>query len=135
MQIILTEEESLSFFYRSLCNGLSTLCQSNLAIDYDAKEYEIAKSKKPHMDKRDADSEVICYEDVLCQILLDGGKLTAIDEGYNGEHTKSITIRDVYDRVSKTPIKWLLQMENEEDDAITADCILQTVFFEDIIFG
>lgn len=35
----------------------------------------------------------------------------------------------------KTPIDHLMDAINQEDDAITADVILQTVFYEDIIFG
>ena len=76
-----------------------------------------------------------CYEDVLVQILKDGGLLTMKDIEGDGEMTQSIKIEDVYDRVQKTPIKFLLQMIEEQDDAETADVILQTVFFEDIIFG
>jgi hypothetical protein len=39
------------------------------------------------------------------------------------------------DKVSETDAEWLLQMKNEEDDAITADCILQTVIFGEVVYG
>jgi hypothetical protein len=44
-------------------------------------------------------------------------------------------MKDIHEKVQNTEAKWLLQMENGEDDATTADCILQTVFFGEIIFG
>lgn len=130
MEIKLTNEESLKLFYNSLCNGLSTFCQSGLQLDFDADTYNIASAKEPVSEGMSG----TCFEDVLIQILKDGGTLTATDlEG--GKMTRSVKLQDVYDRVPKTPAKWLLQMANEEDDATTADCILQTVFFESIIFG
>jgi hypothetical protein len=41
----------------------------------------------------------------------------------------------VHERVSKTPVKHLLNAVNEDGDAVTADVILQTVFFEEVVFG
>jgi hypothetical protein len=46
-----------------------------------------------------------------------------------------ITINDVYERVQNTPLDHLLNMINEEDDADTADVILQTVFYNEVVFG
>jgi imidazole glycerol phosphate synthase subunit HisF len=45
------------------------------------------------------------------------------------------TINDVYKRVQNTPLDHLLNMINEEDDAETADVILQTVFYNEVVFG
>jgi len=67
--------------------------------------------------------------------LKDGKELTMVDHECEGEYTRSISIKDVHERVSKTPIRHLMNMINEEDDAETADVVLQTVFFEDVIFG
>ena len=72
--------------------------------------------------------------EILMRILKDGGELQIVDEegdAYNGV----ITLADVHERVQHSPQERLIEMENEEDDAITADCILQTVLFEDVIFG
>jgi hypothetical protein len=67
--------------------------------------------------------------------LKDGKKLTMIDHECEGEYTRSITIKDVHKRVSQTPIRHLMNMINEEDDAETADVVIQSVFFKDVIFG
>ena len=81
------------------------------------------------------DKPTICVEDVWMEILRNGKELCLVDEGCDGEYTRSITLKDVHDRVQKTPIDHLMDAINEEDDATTADVILQTVFYEDIIFG
>ena len=63
------------------------------------------------------------------------GQLKVVDEGCDGEYTKSITLKTVHERVSHTPFRHLNDALNEGGDAITADVILQTVFFDDVIFG
>ena len=125
MTITFTNEESENYFYNSLCNGLGEMGGYGLSLDYKKSEYQSAKEKL----------ESPCFEDVLMQILRDGGSITLVDEECEGEYTKSITMKDVHERVAKTPIKHLTDAITENDDAITADVIIQTVFFEDIIFG
>lgn len=124
MEIILTHKESEEFFHNALCNGLNYIQDYELELFYKKNDYQSAKLKL----------ENPCYEDVLMQILKDGNKLTLIDleDGY---YTKSISIDDVHSRVQKTPIRFLMDMINQNDDAETADVIIQSVFFEDIIFG
>ena len=131
MKIVLDKEESEGFFYNALCNGLGYVGQYGLQLDYDSDKY---KEAKENWLKKNPDQQV-CLEDVLMQMLKDGGSLTLVDVegGDNERHT--IYLRDVHEKVSKTPPKHLLDMENENDDATTADCILQTVFFNEIIFG
>ncbi len=47
----------------------------------------------------------------------------------------SITLEDMYANIEFTPFDHLNDMLQEQDDAITGDVILQSVFFKDIIFG
>jgi hypothetical protein len=129
MQITLTHKESEEFFCNSLCNGLSYMVGYGLSIEYDRSQY---KSSKDHLLTTGA---CVCYEDILMQILRDGGSLTLADDECDGEYTRSITLADVHERVQKTPAVHLLDMQNGNDDAITADVILQSVFYEDVIFG
>lgn len=125
MTITLTHEESEQHFNNALCNGLSYIRGYGLSLEYEKKEYESARKKFASP----------CFEDVLMQILRDGGKLTLVDEECEGEYTKSVTIKEVHERVSKTPVNHLMDAVNENDDATTADVIIQTVFYEEIIFG
>ena len=126
MTINLTHEESMDCFFNALCNGLGYVTSGyGLGLDYDQAAYVAARDKLKSP----------AFEDVLKQILLDGGTLTMVDIEGDGDMTRTIILEDVYARVQKTPIKHLADMINEEDDADTADAILQTVFFEEIVFG
>lgn len=130
MKIILSQEESLKFFYNALCNGLDYVCSGySLSLYYTGKDYKQARDNL----SKELGSESFCFEDVLIQILKDGNKLTLIDEESDEKH--AITLDDVYNKVSEAPVKHLLDMVNEHDDAVTADVILQTVFLGEIVFG
>lgn len=130
MNVNLTHAESEEYFYNSLCNGLGYVTSGyGLELDYVSSDYQEAKTKLKET------NEGICFEDVLMQILKDGKKLTLIDIEGEDEMTRSITLEDVHDRVPLTPIDFLMEMINEQDDANTADVIIQTVFYNEIIFG
>ena len=131
MEIRLTPAESEQMFHTALCNGLSYFNGYGLELSFDKQDYKTAKG---NCLKQNPDSSV-CYEDVLLQILRDGKTLKVIDHECEGEYNREITLADVHERVQKTDRKWILQMVDEEDDAETADCIIQTVFFEEIVFG
>lgn len=132
MKILLTPEESETFFHNSLCNGLGYMGGYGLELTFKDKDYKAAR-KKLQSARNEMDS--LCFEDVLMQILKDGKSLKMIDHECDGEYTREITLKDVHEKVQTTDAKWLLQMEHGEDDATTADCILQTVFFDEIVFG
>jgi hypothetical protein len=127
MEIRLSNQESEEMFFNSLCNGLGYIGGYGLELEYDDSAYEAARAYDPEVSP--------CFEDVLMRILKDGGELTLVDVECDGEYTRSISMQQVHERVEKTPARFLLDMVEERDDAETADVIIQTVFFEDIIFG
>ncbi len=128
MKIILTTEESEEYFYNALCNGLGYFQGYGLDVTYTKTAYKKAKAVL------EKEKKSVCYEDVLLQILKNGGSLTVIDDE-NGIDPSTITIADVHERVAETPTCHLMDMVNENDDAETADVILQTVFFKEVLFG
>ena len=132
MKIVLTHEESESYFYDSLCNSLGYIESGyDLELTYEDEDFNTAKS---HLKAQLGPDVCICYEDILLQILKDGKGLTLTDHGY-GDYTSTITLKDVHEKVANTPINHLLDMVNENGDACTGDVILQSVFFGDVIFG
>ena len=132
MKIELTNQESETYFHNALCNGLHYISDYGLKLTYSEIDYVAAKKRlKATTGYR---FSVVCYEDVLMEILKGGGKLKLVDnEG--GEDDAVITLQDVHVRVSKTQLNHLMNMINEEDDAETADVILQTVFLNNIVYG
>jgi hypothetical protein len=130
MKIILEKKEAEEIFFNAMCNGLGYVTSGyDLELDFNDKEYQTAAAKLK------AEGGSPCFEDVLMQVLRDGGSITLEDIGCEGEYTKSITLADVHERVALTPTSHLMDMINENDDACTADVVLQTVFFEDVVFG
>ena len=128
MKITLTPTESEEYFYNALCNGLGYLRQYGIELDYNDNEYYTSRSKLG------TPTSLPSYEDVFMQMLRDGYKLTFTDTEY-GMDPVGITIKDVHEKVQNTPLRHLMDMVNENDDADTADVILQTVLYNEIIFG
>jgi hypothetical protein len=127
MKILLTAQESEQIFYDSLCNG-HQIAYYGLQLEYDDKEYD--KAKKRLIKK----GESPCLEDVWMEILRGGGMLTLIDEE-NGLEPSVISLHDVHTRVQETDARHLLDAINENGDGVTADVVLQTVFYREVIFG
>ena len=130
MKITLEKAESESMFYNSLCNGLNELSYYGLQVSFFDADYAAAAKKL-----KETATDTVCYEDVLMQILRDGKRLSIIDHENGGDYSVSIDLNDVHERVALTPIRHLMDAINEDDDAITADCILQSVFFMEVVFG
>ncbi len=131
VELKLSKEKSEEFFYEALCNGLDYLSGYGLSIKYFETDYKKAKNVLQSKNKNG-----ICYEDVLMQILKNGGSLKLIDNECDGEYNSTIKLTHVHERVEKTPIEHLIEYINETGgDATTADVVLQTVFYKDIIFG
>ena len=122
----LTKEQCEEFFYNALCNGMSTIESYGITINFIESEYKHARES---LHKNDW-----CFEDVLMQILREGKCLYAKDEE-GSEEERIIVLKDVWERVPNTPEWHLIDMLNENDDADTADAILQTVFYNEIIFA
>ena len=125
MKISLTPIESEDYFFNALCNGLHELGQYGIELDYNEDEYKLSRAS--------LGPNAPCFEDVLMQMLRDGYKLAFTDT--EAEETMFITINDVHAKVQTTDSRHLLDMINEQDDAITADVILQTVIYGEVIFG
>jgi urease gamma subunit len=125
MKIILTTQESEDIFFDALCNGLSYVCGYGFEIDFSRKDYAKAKDNTSNA----------AFEEVLMQILRDGGTITLADVVNDGSETSTITLQEVHDRVSDVDARVLIEAINEDGDADTADAVLQTVFFKEITFG
>jgi hypothetical protein len=127
MKVTLEHHESESIFHNALCNGHG-LAYCGLEITYNEEDY---KNAKESLQQR---GESICLEDVWMEILRRGGTLTLVDNE-SGEDDRTIKLSDVHDRVQKTDITHLMDAINETDDAVTAEVILQMVFYGVVIFG
>lgn len=129
MNINLTHEESEAHFYNAICNGLGELRYYDLELDYDNKEYKAAKQQ---LSDKQPDTQA-CWEDVLMEMLRSNNTLWVVDSNDGERHP--ITLDLVHERVQQTPVNHLMNAINENDDATTADCIIQTVIYGEVIYG
>ena len=102
-----------------------------LSLDFSDDDYSDAKTKLG----KESPGMFICFEDVLMEMLRMGKSLTLVDDEGEGDMNSTITIKDVHEKLCKAPVKHLMDMINEDDDADTADVIIQQVFYNEIIFG
>ena len=124
LKVSLTPQESENFFHNALCNMMS-IGGYGLVFDYEKEDYTKARKSLQKKSETGEFKSVcgICREDVWMEILRIGGKLKVIDEENDGEYTREITLKDVHERVQKTPVRHLMDAINENDDAETADVI------------
>ena len=69
------------------------------------------------------------------EILKRGGSLTYIDIVGEGEMTSTIMMNNVYERIDNVPKTIIGNFLSENDDVVDADVVLQTVFWNEVIFG
>ncbi len=128
MKIILTHAESEEYFYSALCNGLNYISVFGVCKD---STFEAVYQKA--REALDDGEKTICYEDVLMKILKDGNTFYFYDS--EEDEKMPVTLKNVHERVQLTPFNHLKDIIDETDDAITADAILQTVIFKEVIYG
>jgi hypothetical protein len=132
MEIKFTEDEALDIFHTALCNAVGTNYINSYGIEltYSGDDYKEAK-KSLHLKNINA---TLCYEDILIEMLRIGKTLIMIDYE-NDDEKKEITIHDVINRIGKVPFRNLSNILQETDDVYDADAVIQTIFYEEIIFG
>ena len=128
MKIELTKQEAEKYFYNALCNGLGYFESYDIELKYDEQEYKKAKKTA-----KAEDGGVVCYEDILMQMLKNGNTLLAEDS--NADETYTLTLESMYFQMSEVPANTLLEMINERDDADTSDIILQVCFIGEHTYG
>lgn len=132
MKIILKKEEALEIIFNALCNGLAYIQGYGLSVSISDADYD--KAKEEVMVLLDNSSVCICVEDILIHHLKKGRELPFWDD--EGEEEVSFDLQQAIKNLQdEGAAKWILQMKNEEDDAVTADCILQFCLYGEIIFG
>ena len=123
IEIKFSEQRSLELFKDALSNGLSYLRGYDIVESYSNIEYRQAKEKLGNP----------FYEDVLVQILEDGGSINFVD--YESDSINTIHLEDVINNMPKVPLNTLLEVLNDMGDAISYDVILQTIIFGEVIYG
>jgi hypothetical protein len=126
MKLKLNKEEIKSVILDILCNsGISML--DFITVDYSQEHY--------HKVKADGD----CFEDVLYKILEDGGILEFIDDEYDGDYSRDLTMGLINQRLNEIDsvdfTELITTSLNEESDALTGYELIQWFLYGESIFG
>lgn len=126
-KLVLTQEEALKAFYDSLCNvyGTGWFEGYGLEWDWDDAAYDAAKAKL----------ESPCIEDVLLQIIKDGGEIRVNDIEGDGDQNAKFTLETITANIDTVPFDHMADYLNENDDISTADVILQSILYREVVFG
>ena len=127
MKIKLESSEVELFIHNALCNGLSYISSYGLSVQMLKEEYNLAKKSVGFL-------TTICYEDVLMAHLRGGNNLTFYDS--EQEKVVGFNLLTAHKNLEKPScVSAVLDMINEDDDAVTADVILQHCIYGEVIFG
>jgi len=126
----MSEDFKKEIIFNSLCNGLGELSSYGLDLNFEDSDYK--EAKKSHFEKNGKIGGA-CYEDILMEILTNGKQISFIDE--ESEETHFFKLDSALKNLDNLPPQWILQLLNEEDDAVTADVVLQFCLFNEIVFG
>tara|TARA_R110000782_G_scaffold178772_2_gene269627 strand:+ start:3237 stop:3614 length:378 start_codon:yes stop_codon:yes gene_type:complete len=125
MKVVLNKEEIKEVILDILCNG--GLSYLEFEMDYNEDHYNKVKQQ--------GDS----FEDVLYRILEDKGKIKFIDEEYDGDYTKDLTMDLIEIRLSelddKDFIENILTSLKEESDAETGYSLIQFFLYGEVNLG
>ncbi len=127
MKINLELSEVELFIHNALCNGLGYISSYGLTVKITKEEYNLAKKSVGFL-------TTICYEDVLMAHLRGGNNLNFFDS--ESEEIVGFNLLTAHKNLEKdTCVSAILDMVNENDDAVTADVILQHCIYGEVIFG
>ena len=93
---------------------------------------DYTEAKKSYY-KRNNQNSVACYEDILLEILTMGKHLSFLDN--ETDEVFHLSFELALSNLDKLEVERVIQLIDETDDGETADVVLQTCLFGEIIFG
>ena len=130
VSIQLTESFKKEILLNSLCNGLGQLQCYGLELSWDDSDYSEAKKSYYERTKKISGA---CYEDILMEILTMGKHLSFLD--HETDEVFYLTMDLALQNLDKLEVERVIQLIDESDDGETADVVLQTCLFGEIVFG
>lgn len=131
MKVLLEKEEAEKLFHNALCGvyGSGYWGGYGLSFEYDRDQYRLISEGIKAGGKRP------CHEDVLLGMLKAGGELSVKDHECDGSYDKTITLKDIHEKIGSADVQRILAVTNGTGDVVDDDCVLQNLFFGEVIFG
>ena len=130
VSIKLTEDFKKEILLNSLCNGLGQLQAYGLELTFNDEDY--TEAKKSYYQRNNQNS-VACYEDIILEILTNGKQISFLD--HETDEIFYLSFEMALSNLDKLEVERVIQLIDESDDSETADIVLQTCLFGEIIFG
>jgi len=128
--IKMTEGFKREVLFNSLCNGLGQLYAYGLELIFNDDDYTEAKKSYYERTKKISGA---CYEDILLEILTMGKHITFLDN--ETDEVFYLTFDLAMQNLDKLEVERVIQLIDESDDGETADIVLQTCLFGEVVFG
>ena len=129
--VISTQEEKLKLVYDCLTTGLPTLAMCGFRLDYSHDEYKAAHDSLAER----MDPKYICIEDVQAEMLRRGNAITFVDTENDGEFTTALDLNKIESNWDKLPSRDVNDYMAEAWDSITAENMMQSLLFGEVVFG
>jgi len=130
VSIKFTDDFKKEIIYNSLCNGLGQLQCYGLELLWNDEDY--TEAKKSYYKRIDKISGA-CYEDILMELITMEKKV--VFEDTETEEFFDFKLSNALMNLDNLPMWAIIQILEENDDAVTADVVLQYCLFNEIIFG
>lgn len=129
-ELYATQEVLIKIIHDCLCDGLHYF--SGYGID-------VKVSDAAYIDARAMIKEegvTICFEDVWVQVLKNGRSIVFLDVEGEGEMNGYLSLSEAtLNNFQKVPFANIINLLNEEYDAVDCDVILQTLVWGEVVFG
>jgi len=98
-------------------------------LDWDQEEYYSCKKK---LEDENNDTEIVCYEDILAQMLLDGYELKITDDK---DIVHILTKEKIINGLNISFERKNIGLNNEDWDVVDYDIIIQNSIYGEIVYG
>ena len=131
MNPTISEKGMLQLFEDALCGG--SIGYGCVTLDCESDAYSDARERVKSLNSEDY---MICYEEVMTEVLRAGGKLYYYEYGEDDLNSRvEFDLDHMMDNFENVPEYLLKQMMNHESDSITTDNLLQSLLLGEVVYG
>jgi hypothetical protein len=134
----ITKQGMLELFYDALCGG--SIGFGCIALDCEQEVYNNARERVKILKAETPEDylvQVVCYEDVMTEVLRAGEKLYYMEyDEYDDQNNKvEFDLDHLMDNFHSVESRIMEQMLDGDFDSITTDCLLQGLLLGEIVYG
>lgn len=138
MNPTISKKGMLRIFEDALCGG--SIGYGCITLDCESDAYGDARERVKILKSETPEDyilkDVVCYEEVMTEVLRAGGKLYYYEYGNDDMNSRvEFDLDHMMDNFENVPEYLLKQMMNHEFDSITTDNLMQSLLLGEIVYG